>query len=146
MNGYLKDDEATAACTTDDGFLTCGDIVIADDEGFIRIVDRKKDMIISGGVNVYPRDVEEALVTHPAIAEAAVIGVPDEKWGEIGRRLRHAPAATRPSTWRSSTPTCARCSPATRSRARSSSSTRSPATPAARCSSASCGTSTPRTA
>jgi acyl-CoA synthetase (AMP-forming)/AMP-acid ligase II len=82
MNGYLKDPEATAACTTDDGFLTCGDIVIADEEGFIRIVDRKKDMIISGGVNVYPRDVEEALVTHPAIAEAAVIGVPDEKWGE----------------------------------------------------------------
>ena len=82
MNGYLKDPEATAACTTDDGFLTCGDIVIADEEGFIRIVDRKKDMIISGGVNVYPRDVEEALVTHPAVAEAAVIGVPDEKWGE----------------------------------------------------------------
>src|SRR3954453_8274767 len=82
MNGYLKDPEATAACTTDDGFLTCGDIVIADEEGFIRIVDRKKEMIISRGVNVYPRDVEEALVTHPAIAEAAVIGVPDEKWGE----------------------------------------------------------------
>jgi long-chain acyl-CoA synthetase len=82
MNGYLKDDDATAACTTDDGFLTCGDIVIADDEGFIRIVDRKKDMIISGGVNVYPRDVEEALATHPAVAEAAVVGVPDEKWGE----------------------------------------------------------------
>ncbi len=82
MNGYLKDDDATKACTTDDGFLTCGDIVIVDDEGFIRIVDRKKDMIISGGVNVYPRDVEEAIVTHPAIVEAAVIGVPDEKWGE----------------------------------------------------------------
>jgi acyl-CoA synthetase (AMP-forming)/AMP-acid ligase II len=82
MNGYLKDDDATKACTTDDGFLTCGDIVIVDDEGFIRIVDRKKDMIISGGVNVYPRDVEEAIVTHPAVVEAAVIGVPDEKWGE----------------------------------------------------------------
>jgi long-chain acyl-CoA synthetase len=82
MNGYLNDAEATAACTTDDGFLTCGDIVIVDDEGFIRIVDRKKDMIISGGVNVYPRDVEEQIVTHPAVVEAAVIGAPDEKWGE----------------------------------------------------------------
>ena len=82
MNGYLNDPEATAACTTDDGFITCGDIVVVDDEGYVRIVDRKKDMIISGGVNVYPRDVEEALATHPAVAEAAVIGVPDEKWGE----------------------------------------------------------------
>jgi long-chain acyl-CoA synthetase len=82
MNGYLNDPEATAACTTDDGFLTCGDIVVVDDEGFISIVDRKKDMIISGGVNVYPRDVEEQIVTHPAIVEAAVIGAPDEKWGE----------------------------------------------------------------
>ncbi len=82
MNGYLKDDEATAACTTADGFLTCGDIVTVDEEGYIRIVDRKKDMIISGGVNVYPRDVEEAAARHPAIAEVAVVGAPDEKWGE----------------------------------------------------------------
>jgi long-chain acyl-CoA synthetase len=82
MNGYLKDDEATAACTTEDGFLTCGDIVTVDDEGYIRIVDRKKDLIISGGVNVYPRDVEEAALRHPAISEIAVVGVADEKWGE----------------------------------------------------------------
>jgi len=82
MNGYLKDDAATAECTTDDGFLTCGDIVVVDDEGFISIVDRKKDMIISGGVNVYPRDVEEQIVTHEAVVESAVIGAPDEKWGE----------------------------------------------------------------
>ena len=82
MNGYLKDPEATAACTTEDGFLTCGDIVIVDDEGFISIVDRKKDMIISGGVNVYPRDVEEQIVQHADVIEAAVIGAPDETWGE----------------------------------------------------------------
>ena len=82
MNGYLKDDEATAACTTEDGFLSCGDIVTVDEEGFIRIVDRKKDMIISGGVNVYPRDVEEAVLTHPAVREVAVIGVPHDTWGE----------------------------------------------------------------
>ena len=82
MNGYLDDAEATAACTTDDGFLTCGDVVTVDEEGFIRIVDRKKDLIISGGVNVYPRDVEEAILRHASVAEAAVVGVPDETWGE----------------------------------------------------------------
>ena len=92
MNGYLEDPEATAACTTDDGFVTCGDIVVVDDEGFIRIVDRKKDLIISGGVNVYPRDVEESLATHPSVAEAAVVGVPDERLGRAGRRLRRAAA------------------------------------------------------
>jgi len=82
MNGYLNDPEATAACTTDDGFLTCGDVVTVDDEGFIRIVDRKKDLIISGGVNVYPRDVEEAVLRHPSVVEVAVVGVPHETWGE----------------------------------------------------------------
>jgi long-chain acyl-CoA synthetase len=82
MNGYLRNDEATAACTTADGFLTAGDIVIADDEGFLTIVDRKKDIIITGGVNVYPRDVEVALATHPAVVEAAVVGEPDPQWGE----------------------------------------------------------------
>ena len=82
MNGYLKDEAATAACTTDDGFMTCGDVVTVDDEGYIRIVDRKKDMIISGGVNVYPRDVEDAVLTHPAVREVAVVGVPHETWGE----------------------------------------------------------------
>ena len=82
MNGYHDDDEATAACTTDDGFLTCGDIVTLDDEGYVSIVDRKKDLIISGGVNVYPREIEEVLATHPAVAEAAVVGAPDPTWGE----------------------------------------------------------------
>jgi long-chain acyl-CoA synthetase len=82
MNGYLDDPEATAACTTDDGFLTCGDVVTLDDEGFIRIVDRKKDLIISGGVNVYPRDVEEAVLTLAGVREVAVVGVPHDTWGE----------------------------------------------------------------
>ena len=82
MNGYLKDADATAACTTDDGFMTCGDVVTVDEEGYIRIVDRKKDMIISGGVNVYPRDVEDAILLHPAVREVAVVGVPHETWGE----------------------------------------------------------------
>ncbi|MFF5083765.1 class I adenylate-forming enzyme family protein [Actinoplanes sp. NPDC000266] len=82
MNGYHDNPEATAACTTADGFLTSGDIVVADGEGFLSIVDRVKDVIITGGVNVYPRDVEEVLLTHGAVAEAAVVGEPDEQWGE----------------------------------------------------------------
>ncbi|WP_127480137.1 class I adenylate-forming enzyme family protein [Nocardioides pantholopis] len=82
MNGYLDDPEATAACTTEDGFVTCGDIAVADEAGFISIVDRKKDLIISGGTNVYPREVEEVLAQHPAVVEAAVVGEPDERWGE----------------------------------------------------------------
>jgi long-chain acyl-CoA synthetase len=82
MNGYLDDPEATAECTTDDGFVTCGDIAVRDADGFISIVDRKKDLIISGGTNVYPREIEEVLAAHPAVAEAAVVGEPDAVWGE----------------------------------------------------------------
>lgn len=85
MNGYLDDPSATAACTTEDGFLTSGDVVQVDDEGYLYVVDRKKDLIISGGVNVYPREVEEVLATHPSIVEAAVVGQPDETWGEAVR-------------------------------------------------------------
>jgi long-chain acyl-CoA synthetase len=82
FSGYLDDPEATEAATDDEGFVTVGDIAVQDEEGFLYIVDRVKDMIISGGVNVYPREVEEVLVTHPGVAEAAVIGAPDEQWGE----------------------------------------------------------------
>lgn len=82
MNGYLNDPAATAACTTDDGFLTSGDVVVVDEEGFISIVDRKKDLIITGGANVYPREIEEVLATHEGVAECAVIGINDETWGE----------------------------------------------------------------
>lgn len=82
MNGYLKDDEATEACTTKDGFLTSGDVVRIDEDNFIYIVDRKKDMIISGGVNIYPREVEDILITHPSVRDVAVVGLPSETWGE----------------------------------------------------------------
>ena len=94
MNGYLKDEEATAACTTPDGFITCGDIVVVDDEGYVRIVDRKKDMIISGGMNIYPAEIEAALEAHPDIYEAAVFGIPSEEWGESV----HAVVVRRPGT------------------------------------------------
>ncbi|WP_244932165.1 AMP-binding protein [Nocardioides sp. W7] len=82
MNGYHDNPEATAECTTEDGFLTCGDVVVRDDEGYVHIVDRKKDLIISGGLNVYPREIEDALASHPAVADSAVVGVPSEAWGE----------------------------------------------------------------
>ena len=81
MKGYYKDAAASEAAIRDGWFYT-GDLGRLDEEGFLYIVDRKKDMIITGGENVYPREVEEVLYTHPLIAEAAVIGVPDPQWGE----------------------------------------------------------------
>jgi fatty-acyl-CoA synthase len=82
--GYWQNEAATGHAFTD-GWLHSGDLATRDDEGYLRIVDRLKDMYISGGENVYPAEVEHALYTHPAVAECAVIGVPDEKWGEVGR-------------------------------------------------------------
>ncbi len=82
MKGYLHNEEATAEAFDDDGFVTVGDIAVADDEGFISIVDRKKDMIIAGGVNIYPREVEEVLARHPQVDDVAVVGLPDDVYGE----------------------------------------------------------------
>ena len=81
FNGYLNRPEETAECFRG-SFFCAGDQARMDEEGYIYIVGRKKDMIISGGVNIYPRDIEDVLVQHPAIAEAAVIGIADEHWGE----------------------------------------------------------------
>jgi acyl-CoA synthetase (AMP-forming)/AMP-acid ligase II len=81
MVGYYKDPEATAE-TLRGGWLHTGDLGRVDEEGFLYIVDRKKDMIITGGENVYPREIEEVLYGHPKILEAAVIGLPDPDWGE----------------------------------------------------------------
>ena len=81
MQGYWRKPEATADAVRS-GFLHTGDMGFLDDENFLFIVDRKKDMIISGGENIYSREVEEALLLHPAVSEVAVIGAPDEKWGE----------------------------------------------------------------
>ena len=81
MKGYLGRPDATAEAIVDGWFHT-GDMARMDEDGYIFIVDRKKDMIIRGGYNVYPREVEEVLYEHPAVREAAVVGVPDEEWGE----------------------------------------------------------------
>jgi acyl-CoA synthetase (AMP-forming)/AMP-acid ligase II len=81
MVGYWHKPEETKEALAD-GWVRTGDMGYYDDEGYIYIADRKKDMIISGGENVYPREVEEVLYQHPAILEAAVIGVPDPYWVE----------------------------------------------------------------
>jgi fatty-acyl-CoA synthase len=86
MSGYLNKPEATADAFKG-GWLHTGDIAVRDDDGFLRIVDRKKDMIVTGGFNVYPREVEDVLSSHPAVAAAAVIGVPHEKWGEAVKAI-----------------------------------------------------------
>jgi len=82
--GYWRNEEATRAAFTDDGWLRTGDLAECDDEGFYRIKGRLKDMYISGGENVYPAEVEAVLHEHPLVADAAVVGVPDERWGEVG--------------------------------------------------------------
>jgi fatty-acyl-CoA synthase len=82
--GYWRNPEATAQAFTDDGWLRTGDIAERDDEGFYRIKGRLKDMFISGGENVYPAEVEAVLHEHPRVADVAVVGVPDERWGEVG--------------------------------------------------------------
>ncbi|HEX5192998.1 MAG TPA: AMP-binding protein [Solirubrobacteraceae bacterium] len=81
MQGYWKQPEITAQ-TIRDGWLHTGDVATMDEDGYYRIVDRQKDMIISGGINVYPAEVERALSGHPDVVELAVVGVPDDRWGE----------------------------------------------------------------
>jgi acyl-CoA synthetase (AMP-forming)/AMP-acid ligase II len=80
--GYWQRSEETRAAFSN-GWLRTGDLAVLDDEGYVDIVDRKKDMIISGGENVFSIEVENVLSTHPAVLEAAVVGMPDEKWGEV---------------------------------------------------------------
>lgn len=82
MLGYWNRPDATADAVTDDGWLRTGDAGYLDDEGYLFLTDRVKDMIVSGGENVYPIEVENVLDSHPAVAESGVIGVPSERWGE----------------------------------------------------------------
>jgi fatty-acyl-CoA synthase len=82
--GYWRNDDATAQAFTDDGWLRTGDLAEADDEGFYRIKGRLKEMYISGGENVYPAEIEAVLHEHPQVQDAAVVGIPHERWGECG--------------------------------------------------------------
>jgi len=84
MSGYLDDPEATAEAIDTDGWLHTGDIGVMDERGYLRITDRKKDVYIVGGFNAYPAEIENILLRHPAVSQAAVIGVPDERMGEVG--------------------------------------------------------------
>ncbi len=81
MDGYHRTDEALAELSHG-GWKSVGDVAVMDDEGFLSIRDRKKDMIISGGVNIYPAEIEAVLYAHPQVLDAAVIGIPDDEWGE----------------------------------------------------------------
>ncbi len=81
MDGYLNREEQNRE-TLAGGWLHTGDVAVKDPDGFMRIVDRKKDMIVTGGFNVFPSEIENVIATHPAVAQVAVFGVPDEKWGE----------------------------------------------------------------
>jgi acyl-CoA synthetase (AMP-forming)/AMP-acid ligase II len=82
MVGYWNNPGATAD-TLRGGWLYTGDMGSFDANGYLTLRDRSKDVVISGGSNIYPREVEEALLTHPAVAEAAVVGAPDPEWGEV---------------------------------------------------------------
>lgn len=91
MREYWRKPDITAE-TIVDGWLKTGDLGAMDSEGFLRIVDRSKDMLISGGINVYPAEIERALAAVPGITELAVIGVPDSDWGEVPMLIVHANA------------------------------------------------------
>ncbi len=84
VSGYFEDPEATAEAIDADGWLHTGDVGVMDDAGNVRITDRKKDMFIVGGFNAYPAEIEGTLLRHPAVAQAAVIGVADDRMGEVG--------------------------------------------------------------
>ena len=86
MKGYWNRPDATAEAIVDGWFHT-GDVGVQDEDGYFYVVDRKKDMIISGGENIYPAEVEDCLYQHPGIAEVAVIGIPDPRWGELVRAV-----------------------------------------------------------
>ncbi|HSN69103.1 MAG TPA: AMP-binding protein, partial [Thermoanaerobaculia bacterium] len=83
-SGYWNDPDATRLAFLEDGWFRTGDAARKDEDGFFFIAGRKKEMFISGGVNVYPAEIEAELLQHPAVADAAIVGVPDETWGEIG--------------------------------------------------------------
>jgi fatty-acyl-CoA synthase len=87
MHGYWNKPAETEAVLSADGWLRTGDVAVTDEDGFLYLRDRIKDLIISGGENIYPAEVEDAIHQHPAVADCAVIGVADERWGEVGRAV-----------------------------------------------------------
>jgi fatty-acyl-CoA synthase len=95
MHGYFNDPHATAAAIDPDGWYHTGDLAVISAEGYLRVAGRITDMIIRGGENIYPKEIEDRLQTHPAVAEVAVVGKPDATWGEtVAAFIRPVPAAT----------------------------------------------------
>jgi fatty-acyl-CoA synthase len=92
--GYFRNDEATAKSIDSDGWFHTGDVLSVDADGFFQVRGRIKEMFISGGENVYPAEIEAAIHAHPAVAHAAVLGMPDPRWGEVG----HAFVEPRPGS------------------------------------------------
>ena len=97
MLGYNDNPEATAETIDADGWLHSGDLCTMDERGYCSIVGRLKDMIIRGGENIYPREIEEVLFRHPGVADIAVVGLPDEKWGEVVAAFVRPAAGVAPS-------------------------------------------------
>jgi acyl-CoA synthetase (AMP-forming)/AMP-acid ligase II len=98
MVGYWEDPEATAAAVDSEGWLHTGDVGVLDDAGNLRITDRLKDMYVVGGFNAYPAEVEQVLVRHEGVSEAAVIGVPDDRLGEVGKAYVVPRAGAQPTS------------------------------------------------
>jgi malonyl-CoA/methylmalonyl-CoA synthetase len=97
FGGYWGRPDATAAAFTHDGWFKTGDMGEYDPDGYLRLVGRARDLIITGGLNVYPREVEDVLLEHPGVAEVAVTGTPDAEWGEVVTAwVVPVPAATPP--------------------------------------------------
>ncbi len=142
---YHRDAEKTARAYLEPGVLTLGDVGWVDADGYVYLCDRESNMIISGGVNIYPAEIEQVLAEHPAVADVGVFGIPDDEWGEtVKAAVQLAPGFARDACPRSGDPraSAARTSPATRCRARSTSSASCRATRPASCSCASCASAT----
>ena len=138
MAGYWNMPEATAKTIDKDGWLRTGDAGYIDEDGYVYIHDRVKDMIISGGENVYPAEVESAIYGHPDVADVAVIGVPDEKWGEAVKAMVVLQARQDRPIRKTSSPGRASASPRSRRPSLSTSSRPCRATPVARSCAANC--------
>ena len=138
MKGYLNQPEATAEVITEDGWFRTGDLGKVDADGFVYVEDRLKDLIISGGENIYSPEVERVLAEHPSVMEVAIIGVPDERWGETVKAV----VALNPGAEATEEELIAWCRESARAassaRSRWTSSRRCRATPPARSSSATC--------
>ena len=141
FSGYWRDPEATAAAFADGGWYRTGDIARLTADGYLYILDRAKDMIISGGENIYPAEVEAVLARHPAVADVAVVGRPDPTWGEAVHAVIIPAAGQAVPAARRSSPGAGSGWPTSSARRAWSSPPRCPGPPPARCSSGSCGPS-----